>query len=252
MQVRILGCGPSFGVPSLNRGFGKCDPMNPKNFRLRSSLLIREEGTNVLIDSGPDVRLQLLRAGHPKLDAVLYTHDHYDHMGGADDLRLALGENRETLPVYLSDRDTTHFKNILDYMFKPDHQGHTVFDLHTIYPYTPFTINGMKVIPIPQQHGKGESFGYRIGDFAYSTDVVDMDPAGFDVLAGVKVWIVGVVTSVPNIKHLHTEKALEWIERIKPERAFFTHMGTRMDYDALCAYLPPHIRPVYDGMEIEI
>ena len=110
----------------------------------------------------------------------------------------------------------------------------------------------MKVIPIPQQHGKGESFGYRIGDFAYSTDVVDMDPAGFDVLAGVKVWIMGVVTSVPNIKHLHTEKALEWIERIKPERAFFTHMGTRMDYDALCAYLPPYIRPVYDGMEIEI
>ena len=112
MKIKILGCGPSFGVPSLNRGFGSCDPKNPKNFRLRSSALIQNNGKNILIDSGPDIRLQLLRAGSPKLDAVLYSHAHYDHMGGADDLRTALVENQEVLPLYLSETDLKMFQNM--------------------------------------------------------------------------------------------------------------------------------------------
>lgn len=252
MKIKILGCGPSFGVPSLNRGFGLCDPMNPKNFRLRSSLLIQENNTNILIDSGPEVRLQLLNAGHPKLDAVLYTHNHYDHMGGADDLRSALGENNERLPVYLSENDVPHFKNILDYMFNSNNQGHNVFDIHTIHPYIPFEINEINILPIPQKHGKGASMGYRIGDIAYSTDVFEMEEAGFQALQGIKVWILGVVTSLPNDKHLNTERALEWIDRVRPEQAYFTHMGTRMDYASLCTYLPHHIRPAYDGMELDI
>lgn len=252
MQVKILGCGPSYGLPSLTRGFGVCDPTNPKNFRLRSSVLIREKGVNLLIDSGPEIRLQLLQAGQPKLNAVLYTHEHYDHMGGADDLRVEVDEINKALPVYLANSALPHFQNMLDYLFQPSTGNRTVFDVHTVTPFKPFSVEDVSVLPIPQKHGEGESIGYRIGPMAYSTDVVAMDEQAFEALKGIKVWILGVVTPVKNDKHINIKTALEWIERVNPERAYFTHMGGRMDYERLCADLPPHIRPVYDGMEIEI
>ena len=253
MQIRILGCGPSYGVPSLNRGFGNCDPTNPKNFRLRSSVLIRDKGTNILIDSGPEVRLQLLYAGRPKLNAVLYTHEHYDHMGGADDLRSIVAQQENaSLPVYLPKSALTHFKNMLEYIFQPHTQGTNVFSINTIRPYHSFQVNDVQILPILQRHGNGTSIGYRIGDFAYSTDVISMGEKAFRSLQGVKVWILGVVTPIPNNKHINIATALKWIERVKPERAYFTHMGLRMDYERLCSELPPNIRPVYDGMEIEI
>ncbi len=251
MKVKILGCGPSFGVPSLSRGFGDCDPINPRNRRRRSSILIEDEGTFLLVDSGPEVREQLLNAGRPNIDAVLYTHAHYDHMGGADDLRAALHEDKRILPVYLSEYDEAHFKEQLRYVFQ--NQEKPAFDVHVIRPFEAFQVNKTTILPIPQKHGEGHSTGYRIGDFAYSTDVGEMEDASFAALAGVKVWILGVVTSATDTrKHLNVERALEWIDRVRPDRAYFTHMGTKMDYERLCQYLPSYIRPVYDGMEIEL
>lgn len=252
MKVRILGCGPSYGVPSLSRGFGSCDPNNPKNIRLRSSILIEENGTNILIDSGPEIRIQLLRAGSPRLDAVLYTHEHYDHMGGADDLRSDIYENARTLPVFLTKEAAIHFKNILHYLFRTHTKKADVFQLNIINPYQSFLVNNISILPIPQKHGNGDSIGYRIGDFAYSTDVISMDEEAFKALEGVKVWVLGVVTPIENKKHINIKTALKWIERVKPEKAYFTHMGVRMDYDMLCRTLPDNIRPVYDEMEIEI
>lgn len=251
MKVKILGCGPSFGVPSLNRGFGDCDPINPRNRRRRSSILIEDDGTSLLIDSGPEVREQLLNAGRPNIDAVLYTHAHYDHMGGADDLRAALNEDKRILPIYLSEYDEPQFKERLQYIFQ--NQKDPTFDVRVIRPFESFQINQTVVLPIPQQHGDGHSTGYRIKDFAYSTDVGEMGEDAFEALKGIKVWILGVVTTTTDTyKHLNVERALKWIDRIRPERAYFTHMGTKMDYDRLCQYLPSYIRPVYDGMEIDI
>ncbi len=253
MKIKILGCGPSFGVPSLSRGFGDCDPINPKNRRMRSSILIQDKDTTILVDSGPEIRLQLLDAGRPDLDGVLYTHAHYDHMGGADDLRAMLGENKQTLPVYLAKQDEAHFKELLQYMFRAHTQNMPTFDVRTVKPWEPFQIGKVTVLPILQHHGAGMSMGYRIGDFAYSTDVGELDEAAFQALQGIKVWILGVVTTTTDTqKHLNVERALEWINRVKPERVYFTHMGTKMDYDRLCEYLPLHIRPAYDGLEIEV
>ena len=252
MHIKILGCGPSYGVPSLTRGFGDCDPTNPKNFRLRSSVLVQEKGINILIDSGPEVRIQLLRAGHPKLDAVFYTHEHYDHMGGADDLRVDVSEKTGNLPVYLSESALEHFKSMLDYLFLPGTDNKSIFDVHIIKPYQPIQIGDLEILPIPQKHGEGISIGYRIGDFAYSTDVVAMDDRAFQALAGVKVWVLGVVTPIKNSKHINVDTALQWIKRVNPKQTYFTHMGARMDYDTLCRTLPDNIRPVYDGMEFDV
>jgi phosphoribosyl 1,2-cyclic phosphate phosphodiesterase len=173
-------------------------------------------------------------------------------MGGADDLRSVMTEEDGTLPIYLTKDASKHFKNILQYLFRSQTQGTDVFQLNLIKPYQTFQVGDMSIQPIPQRHGNGHSIGYRIGDFAYSTDVVSMDEKAFHTLEGIKVWVLGVVTPIANNKHINIETALQWIERIKPECAYFTHMGSRMDYDTLCRNLPDYIRPVYDGMEIDV
>lgn len=251
MQVRILGCGPSYGVPSLYRGFGKCDPANERNRRTRSAMLLNDNGNMILFDSGPEIRLQLLQAECSHIDGVVYTHAHYDHMGGADDLRMLLLEKQQILPAYLSQYDAAVFKNQLKYVFGPKTQEKPIIDVKIIKPYQEVDINGTKVLPILQYHGDGLSMGYRIGDFAYSTDVRSMDEQGFEALKGIKTWVIGVVTPNPNNKHVSLAEALEWIERVGPQRAFITHMGTSMDYENLCRTLPLHIRPVYDGFVFE-
>lgn len=253
MKIRILGCGPSYGVPSLSRGYGDCNPNNPKNKRTRTAMLLMTEQGNIVFDTGPEIRQQLIEAGTPKLDALLYTHSHYDHMGGAEDVRKALwnADANVPLPVYLTHADEREFRNLVYFAFRPIAER-SLFDIRIIKPYQEFEINGLKVLPIKQYHDENISIGYRIGDFAYSTDVKKMDEEGFEALKGIKTWILGVTTPSENPKHINLEEALQWIDRIKPERAFLTHMGTRMDYDTLCHKLPSHIRPVYDGMEIEV
>ena len=174
-------------------------------------------------------------------------------MGGAEDLRKALGNTDcpQPLPVYLTYADEREFRNLLYFAFKPI-ADNPLFDIRNIKPYQEFDINVLKIMPIKQYHDASISIGYRIGDFAYSTDVKKMDEEGFEALKGIKTWILGVTTPSENPKHINLQEALEWINRIKPEKVFLTHMGTRMDYDTLCHELPPHIRPVYDGKEIDI
>lgn len=252
MKVRILGCGPSNGVPSLSRGYGLCNPNNPKNNRTRSSILVETDNKkNILIDTAPEVRLQLIKAGNPHIDAVFYTHSHYDHMGGADDLRSLLFDTNTSLPIYLTKEDAEHFKSLLIYLFKSNEQ-HPIFNINLIDYYKEFSLEKSHIVPIKQYHGADISVGYRIKDFAYSTDVKSMDEEGFKQLKGIKTWVLGVVTPRENHKHINLDEALKWIEYIQPERVFLTHMGQRMDYDTLCQTLPQNIKPVYDGLEIEL
>ncbi len=251
MKITILGCGPSYGVPSLSRGFGDCDPLTPENKRSRTAAVIEVNGYNILIDSGPDIREQLLRTGIRKIDALLYTHAHYDHMGGADDLRVLFQETNQKLPVYGVKKDLIAFKSLLSYLFEHS-DNKNIFELHEIESGQAFMIYDIPVIPILQQHGSTTSIGYRIQDFAYSTDVKAINETGFNALQGISTWILGVVTKTMNNKHINLDEARDWINKIHPQKAYLTHMGSKMDYHRLCDELPAHIRPCYDGMIIEI
>ena len=250
MKVTILECGPSYGMPSLTRGFGPSDPNEPKNVRTRSAILIEDKGLNVLIDTGPEIREQLWRIGAPKIDALLYTHAHYDHMGGAQDVRNVAKERNQIMDVYGAQKDMLALHKQMPYVFEPSHQP--TFKTHYIKPYKTFKIGHLDITPIYQHHGEGSSIGYRIGDFAYCTDVKAIDPEGWKVLKGVKVWVLGCVTTRENPKHIHLPEALKWIQKLKPERAYLTHMGSKMDYQTLKKTLPKGVFACYDGLVIKL
>lgn len=254
MKVTILGCGASYGIPNGCKGFGECNPKEPKNWRTRSSILLEEGGTTLLFDTPPEMRMQLFQAQVQKIDAVLWTHLHADHTAGIDDVKCYAIEKKQVIPAYLHEKDIEEFKERFFFYLTPMGyigQKEPTFDIVTVRPFVPFVIKNIALTPILQHHGNGESLGFRVGDFAYTTDVDELSEEGFDVLKGVKTWVLGCVTLLENHKHLYLEKALKWIDRIKPERAYLTHMGSKMDYETLCRELPPHIRPCYDGMEIE-
>lgn len=253
MKIRILGCGPSFGIPSIRKQFEACDETLKENMRTRSSVLVQIDKTNILIDSGPDLRYQIMKAGYPRVHAVLYTHAHYDHMGGANDLNGYFTEEHKTIPVFAVEKDMERLSEIVPYMMKEWGEEYYL-ERNVITPYQKFFVHGIDVLPLLQIHGPGHSIGYRIGDFAYTTDVNKMDDKNFDLLKGIKLWVlgVGVKEDKPKCPHLSLPEAINWIERVKPQRAILTHMGGRLDFKTLSNILPTYIRPAYDGLEVEI
>ncbi len=252
MKIKILGSGASYGVPSISGNFGECDPNNPKNIRTRSACLLEEAGSTFLLDCGPEIRMQLLRAECRRLDGVFFSHVHYDHIGGTDDLRGLAYETGEKIPAYIAAENVAYFSYLYNYLISPERSIRPPLELKTIQHYKPFQLNGIEITPILQYHGNHISTGYRFNDLAYSTDVKSMDEAGFNALKGIKIWILGIADRYENNKHVHLEQAFQWIERINPERVYVTHMGNTLDYETLKKELPDFIRPCYDGMEINV
>jgi len=250
MKLTILGCGTSGGVPKIPEFWGACDPANPKNRRTRASILVEEGDTTIVVDTTPDFRMQMLAAGVQKLDAVFYTHDHADHLHGIDDLRGFFQKTREKIPVYADEATLAIIQHRFDYIFRSK-DGYPAL-CHARRISGPIKHGDVKMIPFEQGHGNGISLGYRFEDMAYSTDLDRMTEAGFDVLHGVKVWVVDALRHKPHATHSHLEQTLRWIERVQPERAILTHMTWDMDYETLKAELPAHVEPAYDGMTITL
>ncbi len=253
MKVTILGCGSSAGVPNLYRQYGDCDPNNPKNNRCRTSLLLEKDGFNLLFDTPPEIRLELQKAGFPDIHSLVFTHMHADHTAGINDLK-TFGYIRP-LTAYLSEADLEEFYRRFNYLITGEKELDMFtkgFDLHPIKVNETVEIGPFSVHFLDQQHGAGHSLGFRIGNFAYSTDVNEMPEETFSALAGIDTWVLGCVSVKENGKHLHLAKALKWIERIKPRRVYLTHMGTTMDYETLCKILPDFVRPAHDGLSFEV
>lgn len=250
MKAIILGCGTSTGVPRIDGSWGACDPANPKNDRMRGSILVEHGNTRVLVDTSPDLRRQLLNNRINWLTGVVWTHDHADQTHGIDDLRILAYTARRRVPVYGDAFTLRRLTSKFAYCFEEMNGYPAIVEQHLIQGT--FVIGDIEITPFEQDHGTMKSLGFRFGpDLAYSNDVVELDDMAFDALAGVKVWIVDAMRYAPHPTHSHLERTLEWIARVKPERAILTNLHMDMDYETLRARLPAGVEPAFDGLTIE-
>ena len=260
LRFTILGCGSSGGVPRLGNNWGACDPDEPRNTRRRCSLLVqridRDQSTNVLIDTSPDLRAQLLDAGIGELHGVIYTHSHADHVHGLDDLRMIVYNMRARLPVW-ADGDTQNgLLSRFGYAFvQPEGSPYPpILDLHTIDGA--ITIEGqggaIKLDPFEVNHGSIDALGFRIGGLAYLPDVLSIPDASWPALENLDVWILDALRREPHPTHVHLDLALEWMERVAPKRGVLTNMHIDLDYQTVADETPEHITPAFDGMVITL
>jgi phosphoribosyl 1,2-cyclic phosphate phosphodiesterase len=262
LELTILGCGSSGGVPRPALGWGACDPNNPKNRRRRCSILVERAApdgkTQVLVDTSPDLREQLLGADVTKLDGVLFTHEHADHTHGVDDLRGLFIRHRRRLDAYLDEPTSRAMHARFGYCFMtpPGSDYPPILTEHRLVPGKAVTIEGdggpITALPVLQDHGDIPSLGFRFGNVAYSADLVGMPDDSAAALTGLDLWIVDALRHTPHPSHFSLSQTLDWIGRLKPKRAVLTNMHTDLDYDALCETLPPHVVPAYDGMQISV
>jgi phosphoribosyl 1,2-cyclic phosphate phosphodiesterase len=258
LEVIILGCGSSGGVPRADGNWGVCDPDEPKNRRSRCSLLVRrpgataEDSTTVLIDTSPDLQRQTSVAGVKRVDAVLYTHDHADQCHGIDDLRAFAIRQRARIPTWMDAATWATLSRRFDYIYVSQGGYPAICEHRPLPPLgTGFQISGpsgaLPVTTFDQDHGGVRSVGYRIGPVAYSSDVLDLPESAFAALSGVKLWIVDALRWTPHPTHSHVEKTLGWIERVRPERAVLTNLHIDLDYRELSAFVPQGVEVAYDG-----
>lgn len=251
LKITILGCGASGGSPLLGHGWGACNPDNPKNVRTRSSIMVETEKTRLLVDTGPDIRQQLLKYGTSKINGAFFTHEHYDHSAGINELRPVYFGTGRSFQIYGKNYVINNLQKAYFYLFddcpndlyKPYIEPHIIED--------EFCLGDIAGICFDQNHGYGKSTGLRIGDFAYTTDVVDFGDS-FEKLIGIHTWIVGCLSREQKPTHANLEKVLNWVDKIKPKKTYLTHMSIDLDYDSLLESLPQNVYPAYDGLEIEM
>ena len=252
----ILGCGNSTGVPAMGAcpggDWGKCDPKNPRNKRLRASIYLEYQGLRLLVDTSSDLREQYLANGLTGIDAVILTHAHADHISGIDNLRqLYFSQGKHPIPVYATRETFQDVQGTFGYLF----HSHAL----DIYPKAlearvingPFSIGDVQIQVMRQPHGSVESLGLRFGNLAYSTDFKTLDATSLNQLRDLDVWIVDCLNiEEEHPTHSHFAQTLEYIQEIQPQQAYLTHMSRRIDYDHLKGLLPPGIQPAYDGLTI--
>ena len=251
-RIVIMGCGGSGGVPYAGNVWGKCDPLNPKNMRTRPSVFIERNQTRIVIDTGPDFRTQINKTGLTEpLDAALYTHAHVDHTLGLDDLRsfwYMMG--KQPVTVYADIATMEAIKKRFDYAFESLNPNYPATVIGEILPKK-LTIGDLDIQSFDQIHGQMTTKGFRVGDFAYSTDLNDLPEEAFKILKGIKVWVVGSHSDEHGTyNHVGFNTIKKWVDRIEPEITYLTHLNAWADYDELSRLLPQHIRPAYDGLEI--
>ncbi|CAH1661959.1 Metal-dependent hydrolases of the beta-lactamase superfamily I; PhnP protein [Hyphomicrobiales bacterium] len=260
--VTVLGCGSSGGVPRVGGGWGACDPGEPRNRRRRCSVLIERRGsagtTRVLIDTSPDLREQLLSADVDHLDGVLYTHQHADHTHGIDDLRPLSLRMRRPINVYANRATGEFLRETFGYCFATplDSEYPPFLIEHSLEAGRATVIEGpggaITAMPFSMQHGRLEAYGFRIGNFAYATDINHMPEASVAYVMGLDVLILDALRYTPHATHFSVSEALALIDRVTPRQAFLTNLHNDLDYGKLSCELPAGIEPAYDGLSIDI
>lgn len=251
LKITVLGSGTSSGVPTIGCSCAVCHSADPRDTRLRPSILIEAAGRNIVIDTTPDFRAQVLRAGIKRLDAIVYTHGHADHIFGLDDVRPFNYHQAERIPIYASRQTFAIIERVFAYVFEQrDRKTHVPqLDVRLI-DEAPFDVFGLRFEPIPLTHGKDTIYGYRFGNVAYLTDHSEIPESSLDRLQGLDVLFLDALRHRPHPTHSTVEKSTETARRLQPKRTYFTHMCHDLGHAATEASLPPGVFLAYDGLEI--
>lgn len=252
MRLTILGSGTSMGVPVIGCDCAVCTSDDPRNRRLRTSALIERDDQRVLIDAGPDLRTQVLRHGIRRLDAVLLTHAHTDHVGGIDDLRPFTMRSKRAIPLYGDQPTIDRVRYVYNYAFDPTPSLSTRPALETCVIDGPFAVGDLRVTPLEVLHGSMPITGYRVGSLAYITDASRLPSSTIDQLHDLQVLVINALRFTPHPLHLTVEQAIAIVEQVRPERAYFVHITHDLDHGVVNAQLPAYAQLAYDGQVIEI
>lgn len=253
MRLVILGCGTSTGVPVIGCHCEVCSSADGRNRRTRSSLLVQSGGKNILIDTTTDLRAQALAHGLERVDAVLYTHAHADHIHGIDDLRaFNLASGNRAIPCFGNAETIDRIRTVFGYIFRDDGRDGWKPNLTTTAVDGPFDLFGSTVVPIEIMHGEATIFGFRMGPMAYLTDCSAIPPGSVEKLRGLEVLILGALRQKPHPTHFSVGEAVEASRQVGPKRTIFTHLGHNLDYSRDNRALPDGVELAYDGMVIEL
>ena len=253
MQLTMLGVGSSAGTPAVGCNCATCTSINPRNKRTRcSSLITLDSGENILIDTGPDLRNQALRENIKRVDAVLYTHTHADHLHGIDDLRAFCQIQRKQIPLYAKEDAVAHITQKFGYVLREpsDFWEMPVLRIESID--APFALFGAQITPIPVMHGKSHIFGYRVGNIAYLTDVSDIPESSIELLQGLDVLLLDCLRETTHPTHINIEQSLAYIGRIKAKQSYMIHMTHDLEYSALTNKLPKGVFVGFDGLKLHV
>lgn len=261
VELTILGCGSSGGVPRADGDWGACDPDEPRNRRTRCGLLVSRVGpdgvTRVLVDTSPDLRAQLLAAAPGHIDAVFYTHDHADQTHGIDDLRALVYRQGRRIPAWMDSATRSALTKRFGYIFEtpPGSSYPALLDARDMPPTgTEIVAHGaggpIAARILGQRHGDIESLGFHFGNFAYCNDCSELPEETLNACEGVDLFVVDCLRDRPHPSHAHFDLAMDWIARVRPRRAILTNLHVDLDYRALKARLPSHVEPAFDGMVV--
>lgn len=257
MRLRFLGTGTSFGIPQVGCGCDVCQSSDPRDQRSRSAALVEADDVSILIDTPPELRLQLIRGQVRRVDAVLYTHEHADHIAGIDDLRAFSVQSGRPLPIYGPAETMNRLLRGFQYIFDDEIQpvpGTSKPRLRAcaLEAGQSATVAGLPILPLEFHHGPTRVFGYRIGPLAYITDVKSVPAAAYPALQGVRVLVLNALWWRPHPTHLSIPEAIEVAQRVGADRTFLTHLTHETGHAALAAALPAGIAPAYDGLVVEV
>jgi phosphoribosyl 1,2-cyclic phosphate phosphodiesterase len=257
MRLTFLGTGTSFGVPQIGCGCPVCRSTDPRDKRTRSGAVLETESATILIDTPPELRVQLIRAGLAHIDAVVYTHEHADHINGIDDLRIFSVRRREPLPLYGPSETLERVRSSFNYIFDDSVRPYAgtskpSLELHPLEANGPIRVAGVEMLPLAFQHGHLRVFGYRFGNLAYLTDVKSIGDPEREQLRGLDVLVLNALWWRPHPTHMSIPEAIDTARRLGARRTYLTHLTHETGHADLTEKLPAGIEPAYDGLAVEV